>query len=182
MPRSNGAFLLLHNRHSLSLAAIVDTSPMITDTIKRLEHLLILVPPALHHIPEPAFSHKPHPGKWSKKEILGHLIDSAANNHQRFIRTRYENIPFIIYDQDRWNALNYYAELEQAQLVTFWTVYNRHLLELIKRIPEAEWSKECNTGGLAHVTLGWLIEDYLVHMEHHLAQIIDNWFSLKIEK
>jgi hypothetical protein len=155
---------------------------MITETIKGLEQVLNVAPAVLLAIPEPAFSQRPHPDKWSKKEILGHLIDSAANNHQRFIRTRYENIPFIVYDQDRWNDLNYYAALPQEHLVTFWMTYNRHLLELIKRIPEAAWSKECNTGGSHNKTLGWLIDDYLVHMEHHLVQIIDNWTSLKNEK
>ncbi len=155
---------------------------MITETIKGLEQLLHFAPAALLAIPESEFSDKPYPDKWSKKEILGHLIDSAANNHQRFIRARYEDIPTIVYDQDRWNEFNYYATLSQEHLVTFWTAYNRHLLELIKRIPEAEWSKKCNNGSAENKTLGWLIDDYLVHMEHHLVQIIDNWSSLKNEK
>jgi hypothetical protein len=154
---------------------------MITDTIKELERLLIFVPPALRRIPEPVFAHKPQPGKWSRKEILGHLIDSAANNHQRFIRARYENTPFLVYNQDRWNELNYYAALPQEQLITFWTAYNQHLLELMKRIPESEHGEICDTGGPGPVTLGWLINDYLAHLKHHLEQIIDDWSTLKHE-
>lgn len=144
---------------------------MIATTIERLEHLLDTIPAALEHMPDTEFSFKPAPGVWSRKEILGHLIDSAANNHQRFIRTRYENVPFIVYNQDQWNVLNYYDQADKKHLIAFWTLYNRHLLQLMKHIPDNELGKTCNTGDAAPVTLGRLIQDYLQHLEHHLLQI-----------
>ncbi len=147
---------------------------MIATTLERLEYLLDTIPAALDNIPDVEFSHKPAPGKWSKKEILGHLVDSAANNHQRFIRARYEEVPFIVYDQDQWNALNYYHQTDKKELIAFWTLYNRHLVHLVKHIPAHELDKECHTGKIAPVTLAWLIPDYLRHLEHHLLQIFDD--------
>lgn len=145
------------------------------EVVERMTYLLSVVPDALKSIPAEIFSAKPAPDKWSKQEILGHLIDSAANNHQRFIRACYEPVPYIVYNQDRWNELNYYCQLTQQHLVGFWTIYNQHLLELIRRIPEAELKKACATGDSQPVTLEWLIHDYLVHMEYHLKQIINNY-------
>ena len=64
--------------------------------------------------------------------------------------------------------------MESKQLINFWTAYNKHLLEVIKNIPKENLAKLCNSGGEKNVTLGWLIEDYVEHLEHHLRQIIDN--------
>ena len=77
---------------------------MIENIVDRLQYLCDAIPSLIKQIPEQEFSHKSAPGKWSKKEILGHLIDSATNNHQRFVRAQFEDTPFIIYDQDNWNA------------------------------------------------------------------------------
>jgi hypothetical protein len=78
------------------------TEPIdITHSINRLQDLLDVVPAKLSRIKDTDFVYKPAPDKWSKKEILGHLIDSAANNHQRFIRAQYENIPTIVYDPNK---------------------------------------------------------------------------------
>lgn len=75
---------------------------MITQSIERLDYLLAIVPARLHAIGADEMSRVPAPGKWSKKEIIGHLIDSAANNHQRFIRTQYQLLPDISYAQNEW--------------------------------------------------------------------------------
>src|SRR5688572_12617744 len=109
---------------------------MIKETINRLDHLLKTIPDLLHKIPENEFRQKPKPEKWSKQEILGHLIDSAANNHQRFIRIQYENDPAIVYDQDKWNAHHHYNELSKDFVIEFWWLYNKHILELIIKVPE----------------------------------------------
>lgn len=142
--------------------------------LQRLQYLLDTIPGMLHAIPEEEFSHKPTPEKWSKKEIIGHLIDSATNNHQRFIRVQFEDIPFIRYDQNQWNATSHYNEMASRHVIHFWEHYNRHLIEVIKHIPNVNMLRECNTGGSSNVTLQWLIGDYVVHMEHHLKQIFGN--------
>ncbi len=105
--------------------------------------------------------------------MLGHLIDSATNNHQRFIRGQFEDTPFIIYDQNNWVACSRYQDMESAHVIAFWEAYHRHLLEVIKRIPEESLSRKCKTNEPEPVTLQWLIEDYVVHQEHHLRQIVE---------
>lgn len=138
----------------------------------RLEQLIATIPGKLSTIDETTFGQRPAPGKWSPKEILGHLIDSAANNHQRFIRSQYEELPVVVYDQDAWNRLNGYEHLHGKHVLAFWELYNRHLLAIIRLMPEENAGKLCRSGG-EPVTLGWLIDDYITHMEHHLRQITD---------
>lgn len=108
---------------------------MITLSIQRLQALCTTIPALLYQFTEQEFTKQPAPGKWSKKEIIGHLIDSAANNHQRFVRAQFENIPLITYDQNNWNSCSYYNLHESSHLISFWTTYNYHLIELIKNMP-----------------------------------------------
>jgi hypothetical protein len=145
---------------------------MITSAIDRLKHLCKTIPSLILQIPEADFKAKPRPDKWSKQEILGHLIDSATNNHQRFIRVQFEDMPFIKYDQDQWVAMSHYNELPMEEVLEFWKRYNLHLVEIMKRIPHESLSRFCNTGGENPVTLEFLVNDYVVHMEHHLKEIV----------
>ena len=147
---------------------------MIQKTIERLQYLCNTIPVILTDMNEGEFSFKPSPDKWSKKEILGHLIDSATNNHHRFIRVQIEDIPLIRYDQNQWNRAGQYAQMDSKRLVSFWSVYNRHLTELLKLIPAETLSRTCNVGKEEPVTLEWLINDYVRHLEHHLQQIIEH--------
>ncbi|OYU84691.1 MAG: metal-dependent hydrolase [Flavobacterium sp. BFFFF2] len=140
----------------------------------RLAVLLETIPTLLLAFSEEEFSQKPSPNKWSKKEILGHLIDSAANNHQRLIRTQYENVPVLFYDQNKWNELNHYQQLTANHLIQFWTIYNQHVLEIIKRMPQAHLGKECQVGNGEMVTIQYIMDDYVLHLEHHLKQIIND--------
>lgn len=149
---------------------------MKSNSVNRLKVLLANIPALLLEISEDLFSMKINSTKWSKKEILGHLIDSAANNHQRFIRVQYENIPTIKYDQNKWNELNHYQQLESKHIIQLWTIYNQHLLEILKRIPEENLGMELNVGNEINVTLQFLMDDYLLHLEHHLKQIVDYKF------
>jgi hypothetical protein len=144
---------------------------MITQSIQRLEHLCNIIPPVLLQISPGEFQQKPAPGKWSRQEELGHLIDSATNNHQRFIRVQFEDTPTIIYIQDQWVKLNHYNELPMADVVELWRRYNLHLAEVCKRIPQENLLRTCNTGG-EPVTLEFLINDYVGHQEHHLRHIV----------
>src|SRR6185503_8328289 len=102
-----------------------DTTEQILD---QLQYLVDTIPGILKNIPENEFSGKPAPDKWSKKEIIGHLIDSATNNHHRFVRAQFEEAPIILYDQDEWNNHGYYQKMDGHQLITFWEMYNRHIL------------------------------------------------------
>ncbi|PZR22992.1 MAG: DinB family protein [Flavobacterium psychrophilum] len=138
--------------------------------LNRLQYFINIIPDKLRAIPDADFSYKPSPEKWSKKEIIGHLIDSATNNHHRFVRAQFEDVPFIKYDQNQWNACSHYQDMDKEHIISFWANYNQHLIEVVKRIPEADMLCECNNGGEKNVTLQWLIADYVSHMEHHLRQ------------
>ncbi len=140
--------------------------------IQRLDFICNTIPPLLNEMTEEDLSYKSSAEKWSRKQILGHLIDSATNNHQRFIRVQFETIPFIKYDQNNWNHYSNYQELDAAHLIQLWTIYNRHLIHIIRSIPEENLLKECNIGKEANVTLLFVIEDYVRHLEHHLSQIV----------
>jgi len=144
---------------------------MVDESIERTNQLISEYSELLNAISESEFSAKPSPGKWSKKEILGHLIDSATNNHQRFIRAQFEEKPEIYYDEDMWVQYNYYNELSSKQLIHFWTAYNKQLVEIMKRIPAENLLKECKMRDGRYLTLDYLVNDYVVHLQHHLDQI-----------
>ena len=104
--------------------------------------------------------------------MLGHLIDSATNNHQRFVRAQFEQIPVIVYDQNNWNSYSHYNLLDSKQLILFWETYNRHILSLVRSIDPENLNRTCFNGGEQAQTIAWLFIDYVVHMEHHLQQML----------
>lgn len=146
---------------------------MLKESIIRLRFLTENLPALLYEIDEITFSFKPSTLKWSKKEILGHLIDSATNNHHRFIRSQFENIPQISYNQNQWNAFNFYQKIPKNQLIEFWTVYNKQLFELIKNVPNENLKKQCKISDNEIYSIEFLISDYIEHLEHHLKHIVD---------
>ncbi len=145
---------------------------MTKESINKLDRIINVAADLLLEISDEEFSGKASPDKWSKKEILGHLIDSATNNHQRFIRVQFESNPEIVYDQNKWNKFNFYQEMESVQIINFWTIYNRQLIEIIKRIPKESMMKQVRVGE-SLLSLEFIIGDYVEHLEHHLKQIID---------
>jgi len=144
-----------------------------SQTADRLSALLESVPARLVAISDADAALKPGKGHWSKKEILGHLIDSAANNHQRFVRAQFAaHIDFPGYEQERWVAAQRYATEPWADLVNLWLLLNRHLVHILRGMPSEARGNTISIGGKAPVTLGFVIDDYLRHLEHHLDQIL----------
>lgn len=115
---------------------------------------------------------RPRPDAWSVKEIVGHLVDSAANNHQRFVRAQGGgDFTFPGYEQEHWVRSQDYQTHPWDDLIDLWALYNRHLAHVMRRIPAAALGVPCRIGDDVSVTLGYLLEDYVVHMRHHLRQI-----------
>jgi hypothetical protein len=110
-------------------------------------------------------------GRWLKKEILGHLIDSAANNHQRFVRAQFTS-PFVWpgYDQQAWVPLHHYAERSWAELVNLWLALNLHVAAVIEHVPSEKLQTPCTIGDHEPASLEWWMRDYIRHLRHHLAQ------------
>jgi len=129
--------------------------------------------PELQAIPDGLAATAPAPGKWSPKQIIGHLIDSAANNHQKFLRTMAEDrISFPGYDQDRWVAAQHYDQSPWLELLRFWEYYNRHLAQVIRTVPEAALSHTVHIDGKGPFTLEFMMKDYVEHLKHHLKAIL----------
>lgn len=111
-------------------------------------------------------------GGWSRKQILGHLIDSASNNHQRFVRAAQQaSLEFPAYDQDGNIRVQAPQEADWAVLISLWAAYNRYLAHVIAHLPANKSETPCRIGAGAPVTLKFLADDYLRHMLHHLSQI-----------
>jgi hypothetical protein len=136
-----------------------------------LASLVSLALPQLSSIPEPAAEQKPAPDKWSKKEILGHLIDSAANNHQRLVRLQLEHeIDLPGYEQDGWVRVNRYQHTPWTDIITLWAAYNRHLGALIESLDASALGHVWHSPE-GDVTLEFIANDYVRHLTHHLRQI-----------
>ena len=140
--------------------------------------------PRLEAMSEAEASRPLSPGKWSAREVMGHLIDSVSHNHQRFVRARFlDHLEFAGYEQDRWVAEQRYASAPWTELVTLWRLYNLHLARVIEGTPpgvaEAPRARH-NLDQIAwkpvprdhSTTLLYFMDDYVGHLKHHLGQVL----------
>ena len=126
----------------------------------------------LFQVPEAESSKPVLSGGWSRKQVLGHLIDSASNNHQRFVRAALQtSLDFPGYDQDGCVRVQAVEEADWTLLVSLWAGYNRYLAHVIAHLPVSKLETLCRIGSDEPVTLRFLAEDYLRHLLHHLGQI-----------
>jgi hypothetical protein len=141
--------------------------------------------PLLRNIPDEDASAKPAPGKWSRKEIIGHLLDSACNNQQKFVRTILEDENYFPpYAQDEWVDAQRYNDADWQDLLNLWEAYNIQLAHLIKNIPDNALQNKIFIGDKGPYTLGFIAADYVEHMKHHLmavlpeANFLSNYFKM----
>jgi hypothetical protein len=140
--------------------------------IAQLRRWLDEVPARLQKLSSQAVNSRSGPLKWSPKEELGHLLDSAANNHQRIVRAQLEDQPRMPgYEQERWVQLHGYHQRDWNALISLWKALNLQLLAAASAVPEAAWSRTCTVADSEPLTLKFIFEDYLVHMRHHLEHI-----------
>jgi len=121
------------------------------------------------------YGYKPSPTQWSKKEILGHLIDSAMNNTRRFTEAQFSKQPYTIteYNQDELVKVNKYQQMNFEDLLKLWQHLNKHIAFLLKDISEEKLDTQINLYELSICNLEFLIEDYIAHLKHHLNQIFE---------
>lgn len=155
------------------------------DYITELQNIVEKSAERLHGISEYDSGLKPQPEKWSYKEIIGHLIDSAANNHNRFVRACFQDdLTFPGYDQDKWVQLQDYQHAPWNDLVDLWRLYNLQLVRVMKAIPDEIKQKKHIRHNLHLIawetipedqpaTLDYFMNDYVGHLKHHLKQILD---------
>lgn len=149
-----------------------------------LRDLLDRSVPLLRRLDSDATTKHPLPGKWSPREIIGHLIDSASNNHQRFVRANLQDdLIFPGYEQDSWVALQRYQGVDWAELLGLWESFNRHLARVMDAIPDAVRTRAHRNHNFHEIawqtvpasqpaTLDYFLHDYVAHMRHHLRQIL----------
>lgn len=146
-------------------------------------HTIVSATARLRDMSDAQSSRKNAPDEWSAKETLGHLIDSAANNHQRFVRAQFtDDLAFPGYEQDQWVNSQKYRDESWPEVIQLWNSYNLHLLHVASVIPEDVLTKARSRHNLDQIafnlvdkneaaTLEYLIRDYLDHLRHHLDKI-----------
>src|SRR5580698_3824709 len=138
----------------------------------QLRTLVEATEPRLRQISEAESVRPALPGGWSRKQVLGHLIDSASNNHQRFVRAVLaDGLEFPAYDTPGSVRVQALDSAAWPILVDLWASYNRYLAHVIRHLPDAKLEVVCRIGSNAPVSLRYLAEDYVVHLVHHLDQI-----------
>jgi hypothetical protein len=141
-------------------------------TIGYLEKIIRIYSKRLEALSDDAYDWRPSPEKWNKREILGHLVDSAQNNIRRFIVAQYEDSPAILYSQDEWVRLSGYRDYPSRDLIALWTLLNKHIVQVLSQMPPGGAQRKCTMGGQPQ-TLEWVAADYCNHLLHHLHQILD---------
>ena len=150
----------------------------------RLHRLIDDAMPQLHAIRIEDTVRPRTPGQWSPVEVMGHLIDSATNNHQRFVRAADQNhLVFPGYEQDKWVARQRYQTTPWIEVLTLWRLYNQHIARVMSAIPREVRGRLTVRHNLDQIafhplpddvpaTLEYLMNDYVDHLEHHLAQVL----------
>ena len=143
--------------------------------MQRLQVHIDVLPGRLRQFSSEELLYRPAPGKWSKQEIVGHLVDSAMNNLKRFTEIQFSPQPYTLvpYNQDELVNVNNYQAASLNHVLQLWQALNRQIIHSVKSISprklEYKVFPQDNSGEAK--TLGWLIADYVAHMEHHFKQI-----------
>ena len=144
--------------------------------IARMRFALDTLPGRLQSITEQQSRQRPAPDRWTTKEVIGHLIDSAANNHQRFVRGQLaDRSEFPRYEHEAWVRLQAYQDADWNALITLWHSYNAHLLHVVEHMSASNRNNLCRVGGGEWLSLSALFVDYIDHLEHHLRKVFGNW-------
>lgn len=146
------------------------------NALEKLRYAVTTLPGVLALVSEDDSAVRPSPERWAKKEVLGHLIDSASNNHQRFVRAQIiPRLELQGYDQEAWVRIQRYREAHWHDLIALWRTLNTHLIHIISKMPESTRLVKCRVAGGEEMTLIALFDDYVDHLEHHLRKMLGEW-------
>lgn len=154
---------------------------MLERVVNRLGHLIEEIPKLITSmLSEEELFKKESPEKWSKREIIGHLVDSATNNHTRFIKAQTGNEPFKVnsYDQAAWVKVNDYQNTPTEDILNWWVELNKQIVSVISSISPKRYQHPCIEPNGSIIALEDLITDYLEHTEHHLKSILGQYAVL----
>jgi hypothetical protein len=141
------------------------------NVIEQLQSIVDKYTPLLQQLSKEELETKPSPEKWSGKEVIGHLIDSAQSNIRRFVVAQYEEA-YIVYKQDEWVKLADYQNYPPDELIQLWALLNKHICRVLQTMPKEKYESICLTNNHTPHTLKWLAEDYNRHLLHHLHVIL----------
>lgn len=144
-------------------------------TIQNLEYLIHQISDFIKKSSEEEISKKLSPNKWSKKEIIGHLVDSGINNLQRFTEIQFEEKPYQLksYKQDQLVEANDYQAAKREDILNLLIAINSRIINIIKLQTDETLNYQIVTSENEHFDLKYLIEDYVTHFQHHTKQIIE---------
>jgi hypothetical protein len=172
-------------REKILLSTYMSTPNSYEQFLRSFRETIVSATARLRDIPEENSRRRSSPDGWAPIEILGHLIDSAANNHQRFVRAQFtDDLVFPGYEQEQWVSSQKYREESWSDVIQLWSAYNLHLVHAVSVIPEDVLTKSRSPHTLDQIafvlvdknepaTLEYLIRDYLVHLRHHLDEIFN---------
>ena len=156
----------------------------VSDAMNRLSAYINKLPEYFRNLSLEELLRKPAPGKWSKKEILGHLVDSAINNLKRFTEIQFLPQPYkiISYRQAELVIVNDYQNLELDHIINLWKALNRQIILVVKNISQDKlmYPVDPQYDEIELKTLAWVICDYEAHMEHHLRQINEKLVLIQV--
>lgn len=141
------------------------------ESIEQLSQIIVNYKPKLVGIDASSFAAKPLPHKWSKKEILGHLADSAQTNIRRFVIGQYEEEPHIVYNQDQWVRISNYQYYNDKDLIELWALLNKHICIILSNTSDENAKFLVKTQALHSIE--WLAADYNKHLLHHLHHLLE---------
>jgi hypothetical protein len=148
-------------------------APSLQAALVKLRHL---VDGTVHHISaysEPYGDQLLKRKPWTRKEALGHLIDSAAAHQQWFARALIEpRLAAPVGPQDEWVAAQQYRTFSWQDTVDLWVSLNRFLIHVLAQIPEAKLNTPCRIGIADAIPLSDLITRYIAHCEDITGQIL----------
>jgi DinB superfamily len=148
------------------------------EVITQLNQRIESVKTYISGLSEAELQAKSSPEQWSKKEVLGHLIDSAQSNIRRMVVGQYQSEAHIIYRQNEWVKAADYQHYNSEDLLQFWILLNKHFCQVLKNLPLENYQTITNWGnettpmlGQDFVTLQFVANDYIRHLDHHLKQL-----------